>query len=516
MSVRQTLIQIGGATALLLTPVLAGCDAGPSDPFAAAKEALAAGQPRTALDLIGEAIDADPNNPAIRIVAGDAAMALDNPDRAITEFQRVSEGHDSYSLARAKLAEAQVMGNYMEAARETLDSLAMNNALSYTAKIAFHLANGETVEAYDFLDLGLERFPSDPRLVTIDAERLWAQGKADATFERLNPVLVLRPAVSQAHLFAGQLRLGMRDGEEAKEHFQQVLTVRPMHQTAMLAMAAIARDAGATQEAGNWINKASEAGPAHPVGLLFAAQMAYDAGDLQRAFELIEKAPSAFVNEPEFARLRGMIDAGREQHAMASLALGDYIKATGGDPFARQVLANSLAEQEQFDKAWDAIAPVIDHPQSDEKALILALAIAEKTNKGDASALRAIIERRRKAPSIDAQMREAAAAIRASDWLQADGIFAPLIDGAGKSNPALLNNAASVKTKLGQHEKAIALARRALEEAPGSPEIMDTLGWALWQGGGDKDQARQWLQKAREGAPANREIAEHWAIANAG
>lgn len=516
MSVRFNLLRLGGATAaVLLTPVLAGCDTGPSDPFAAAQEALATGQPRTALDLVGEAIDAQPDDPAVRMLAGDAAMALDNPDRAIAEYQRVPEDVQEYSLARAKLAEAQVMGNYMEAARETLETLKMDNALAYTAKIAFHLASGEPVEAYNTLDEGLAQFPEDPRLVTVDAERLWAQGKAAQTFERLAPVLKLEPAVSQAHLFAGQLRLGMRDADEAKNHFQKVLSVRPMHQTAMLAMAAIARDAGDTQEAGNWINKANDAGPSHPVGLLFAAQMAYDAGDMNRAFELIEKAPSSFVNEPEFARIRGLIDAARGQDAMAALALGDYVEATGGDPFSRQILANSLANQGKFDEAWGVISPVIDHPQSDEKTLMVALALAEKTGKGDTASIQAKIERQKNAPSIDAEMREAAAAIRASDWAKADGIYAPLVDGAGKENAGLLNNAAAVKTKLGKHDEAIALARRALAKAPTSPEIMDTLGWALWQGGGDKAEARALLQKAREGAPANREIAEHWAIANA-
>ncbi len=514
MTLRQTLLRFGSVTALLLSPIISGCDTSPGDPFTAAQEALASGQPRTALDLVGKAIDADPNDPAVRMLAGDAAMALDNPDRAIAEFQRVPETHTEYSLARAKLAEAQVMGNYMAAAGETVGSLTMNNALAYTATIAFHLANGKIEESYEVLDEGLAKFPDDPRLVTIDAERLWSEGKAEATFARIEPVLALQPVVSQAHLFAGQLRLGLRDVQDAKRHFEKVLSVRPMHQTAMLAMAAIARDGGDTQEAGNWINKANDAGPSHPIGLLFAAQMAFDAGDLLRAFELIESAPSDFAKQPEFTRLRGMIDAGREQHAMASLALSDYVEATGGDPFARQVLANSLAEQQQFDAAWEAIAPLVDHPQSDQKALILALALAEKSGKGDPATIRAKIDARSNAPSLDTEMREAAAAIRAGDWVTAERIYAPLFEGAGQSNPALLNNAAAVKTKLGKHDEAVALARRALAEAPTSPEIQDTLGWALWKSG-NKAEARNWLQKAWEGAPGNREIAEHWAIANA-
>ncbi len=515
MNMHNSLWKLGAAAALTLSPALAGCDSEPSDPFAAASEALANSEPRTAMDLVSQAIDQDPDNPDIRMLAGDIAMALGNPDRAIAEFERVPASADGHSLARAKLAEAQVMGDFMEAARDTVESLTLDNAMAYTASIGFHFAGGDTETGFALLDDGLAAFPDDPRLVTIDAERLWAQGMEEATFDRLAPVLALEPAVPQAHLFAGQLLLGSRDATQARSHFEKVLSVRPTHQTAMLAMAAIARDSGDTQAAGNWINKANEAGKPHPIGLLFAAQMAYDAGEIPRAFELIEQAPPVFSSEPEFARLRGFIDAARDQHAMASMALTDYVDDTGGDPLARQVLANSLTQQSRFDEAWAAIEPIVEHPQMDGAALLLALRLSEETGKGDPMRIRALIERRDNAPSIAPQMVEAGNAIRAGDWARADQIYAPLVEGDGKNNSALLNNAAAVKTKLGDHAAAVRLARRALAESPDSAEIMDTLGWALWQQGGAVGEAQVLLTQAREAAPGNREILEHWAIVHA-
>ena len=503
------------AAAFLLSASLTGCDTGPSDPFGAAQEAFANGEPRTALDLINEAIEADPGNPEIRMLAGNAAMALDNPDRAIAEFERIEEGAPQYSLARAKLAEAQVAGNYFQAAKDTLDTLVMDNATAYVAKIGYAFAQGEAESVFGVLEAGLERFPNDPNLIAIDADRLRLAGNVEAALARLEPALAIEPAVAQAHMLAGQMRLEAREPKIAEEHFEKVLSVRPMQQTAMLAMAAIARDRGDKQEAGNWINKANDSGPAHPIALLFAAQMAYDAGDFARAFELIEMTPPSQASQPEFARLRGLIDAGRNQHAMAALALGDYVEATGGDPKVRQILAGSLAEQSKFDEAWAAISPVIEHPQIDGTGLVLALRLAEETGRGDAERIREKIAQRSEAPSIAEQMREAGGAIRAGNWAKADAIYAPLIEGAGKNNPALLNNAAAVKTKLGHHDEAVLLARRALEEAPGNPEIKDTLGWAIWQAGGDKGEARTLIDEARNGAPGNAEIARHWSIVHA-
>jgi Flp pilus assembly protein TadD len=106
-------------------------------------------------------------------------------------------------------------------------------------------------------------------------------------------------------------------------------------------------------------------------------------------------------------------------------------------------------------------------------------------------------------------------AIKAGDWAKADAVYAPLVNGAGKNNPMLLNNAAAVKSKLGQHGDAVVLARRALAAAPQSPEIMDTLGWALWQSGGNKQEARALLEQAIELAPSNPEITKHYAAMRA-
>lgn len=442
-------------------------------------------------------------------------MALGNADRAIAEYERIPETAEQYSLARAKLLEAQLAAFYFVGAEETIESLIMDNATAYFAAIGYHVAQSEGEEAASLLEEGLEQFPEDPSLLTVDSHNLWTIGRREEALARLKPALAAEPASPHAHLLAGQMMISSRDVIQAERHFSTVLSVNPNHQLAMLSMAAIARDRGDTQEAENWIGKAGSSGHMHPVGLLFAAQMAFDDGDTMRAFELIERTPAAVADQPNFLRLRGLIDAAREQHGMAVLSLGDYVEKTGGDVMTRQMLANSLAAQNRLDEAWDAIAPVVDHPQMEVPGLVLAMRLASATEQADTAKIEMLLERRLAAPAITEELREAAVAIRSSDWAKADRIYAPLLDGAGKSNPALLNNAAAVKTKLGEHSEAVTLARRALSEAPKSPEVQDTLGWALWQSGSNKAEARELLQKAREGAPGNREIAEHWAIVNA-
>ncbi|MEO0699684.1 MAG: hypothetical protein AAFY81_08195, partial [Pseudomonadota bacterium] len=413
-----------------------------------------------------------------------------------------------------KLAEANIMANYMGAAEQSVAALEYDVPLAFTAAIGFAMAKGDYETANAKLEEGLAAFPDDPRLVTIDAERMFASAQPDAARERLAPVLALQPPLAQAHKLAGRMALTRRDSAAATRHFQAVLSAQPKDQTAMLAMAAIARDNGNEAEAANWINKANEAGEPHPIGLLFAAQMAYDRGQVQRAYELIETVPPAIAGEPSFERLRGFIDASRGQYGAAILPLQSYLEGASDDYLARRILAEAYAEQGEMDNAWRTIAPVLTDPQADSGALTLALGLAEKTQQGDPDAIRAAIGQREAAPDVSEQLRAAGEAIRAGDWAKADAIYAPLVEGAGARNAVLLNNAAAVKSKLGAHAEAVALARRALDQAPESPQILDTLGWALWQEGKSLSEARALLTRAAEGAPGNAEIAEHWAIAH--
>ncbi|MEP3049831.1 MAG: tetratricopeptide repeat protein [Erythrobacter sp.] len=493
---------------------LSACDTAPANPFAAAQESFAAGEPRTAMTFASEALSQDPNDPEIRMLIAEISMALGNPDRAIAELQKVDAGSEHSALAQIRLADAYFAAGKLERAAEILQPLEQHTALSHSVAIGILLAQGKIDPAFDRLSAALADFPDDARLIAMDAQRLWMSARREEAMTRLAPILNSDSVIFEAHVLAGQMRLSERSLDQAKAHFSAVLKSRPTHQTAMLALAAIARDQGEDEEARNWIAKVHNVGPAHPVAQLFAAQIAYDSGDFQQAYELIEQVPPAFLRRPQFSRLRGFIETARGQRATAIVFLQDYLEDSDGDPLARRVLAENLAAQNRFEEAWDVIAPVVDHPLADGGSLLLALRLAEQTGQGDAQQIGQQLARREATPSIAAPMRDAGLAIRAGDWAEADRIYSPLINGDGKNDPALLNNAAAVKIKLGEHGAAIALGRRALALAPSSPEILDTLGWALWQNG-KRGEARALLSQAREGAPNNREIAEHLAIANA-
>ncbi len=515
MTVRSSLFRCATVGALFVSPLLAGCDSEPSNPLEAARASFADGDARIALAQIGRAVEADPTNAEARLLAAQIAMALGNADRAITELKQVAPDAPEAAEAKVRLAEAHLANGNFRMTRELLDTAPRDRALAYVVAVNLDMAEGNYPSAFAQLDEALAAFPNDSVLIAADANRLFLTAKPKQAAQRLAPVLKQEPVVAEAHLLAGQMLLNDRAPVKAKEHFEKVLSVKPAQQTAMLALAAIARDAGDTAEAGRWIDETKKYGTPQPIGILFAAQMAFDAGEIDRANELLEMFPAKLARLPSFQRLSGFVAAARKQRPAAIHALGDYIEETGGDVLARRLLAENLAQEERFGEAWEALSPVIDHPRADGGTLRLGLRLAEKTGRGNAEAIKQKIAKRDAAPSLAKNMIEAGKAIREGDWAKADAIYAPLLAGAAQNDPALLNNAAAVKSKLGDHEAAIALARKALAIAPTSPEIMDTLGWAIWQSGANQAEARAILTDARNAAPKNREIANHWAIAHA-
>lgn len=516
MTYRAQMFRSAAALALLTTPLLAGCgDEMTGDPVEAARSSLDAGEPQTAMLHVVRAIESNPQSAETRMLAGEVSMALGNPDRAISELKRAVPDPQLGNSAKVQLAEAYLASGNLRMAKETLGEAGLENALSYTVGIGLDMAEGNFGKAFATLGEALDKHPNNARLVALDAERLWMESKPGKAKERLRPLFSSDPAIPEAHMLAGQICLKERDLNGAKAHFEKVISVRPAHQTAMLALAAIARDQGDEKAAIKWINAVNKAGPTHPVGLFFTAQMAYDAGDLERANELVEKVPQGFDAIPGFFRLRGMVAAARGQRASAITSLEKYLNNSNGDNIARRVLAQNLAANGELEKAYDVVAPLVGQPNTDGATLLLAYKLAKETGKGNAETIKQVINKRDAAPSFAKSLREAGTAIRAGKWAEADAIFTPLANGEAKDDPVLLNNAAAVKVKLGEYDAAVSFARRAHQLAPTSPEIMDTLGWALWKSGSNPQEARALLSKAKAAAPRNREIFEHWAIAHA-
>ena len=118
---------------------------------------------------------------------------------------------------------------------------------------------------------------------------------------------------------------------------------------------------------------------------------------------------------------------------------------------------------------------------------------------------------RQRPTDTEAQRVLANAYARAGQYAQARTHYESLLKTAPQ-DAGLLNNLANVLLRL-KDPGAAAIAERALALAPTDPSVLDTLGWALFQGGGDaqRERALGILRNARLRAPGNPSIRYHLA-----
>ncbi len=118
--------------------------------------------------------------------------------------------------------------------------------------------------------------------------------------------------------------------------------------------------------------------------------------------------------------------------------------------------------------------------------------------------------------SLGQALSAADTAMKASNWgnaiLAYDQILA-LTDGR---SALVLNNMAWAQAQVGNTDKALQFAQRAIQVAPEDPSVMDTLGWLLFQSGSNKNRALDLLRRAAQKEPQNQTIAKHLAEAQRG
>lgn len=504
---RQTLFAAAASAAFLMT---AACSDTPSDPFSAAVQATEQGDFQAARVQLLQVLELDPANDQAIMMLGKTLLSLENPEGAAEQFKKLAGNAEFASEANALLAKAQLQSGNTALALETLEATGMNNGLAYAVAVVAQLSEGDGDKAVAMLNQGLSQFPNSLDLIVLDAKRAYDERNIAKSRSLLDRVIKDQPNMIEARLLAGRLEMHERKLDLAKEHFNQVVKSNPWNLPAILSMAAIARDQGDETAAGEWVARAKEIAPGHPVGVYFAAQMAFDAGNLEDAHMLVQAAGNKEMEFPALRMLRGLIAAKQGQTYTAISELERFFRLGGDNKSARAILAKQYAETNATQKAWDILAPVLSSANTDAGTLALASQLAGKLGKPEQAQLARRAQAAKAEVPYASEMMKAGGFIRAGKWKEADAAYSKVLANGGGSNPVALNNASTVRLKLGDKQGALALARKAFALAPQDPIVMDTLGWSLIQIDPASAEGRSLIERALQSAPGNQEIADHW------
>jgi putative PEP-CTERM system TPR-repeat lipoprotein len=338
------------------------------------------------------------------------------------------------------------------------------------------------------------------------AELAWRAGDRAAARKQLEEAVAAAPGAVEPRIRLAQLAFIDGDAARGKDLLDQAVQVATDRRVALLAAGRVLAAAGFTDEALARLQQASAAGLDD--ALLSAAQVQLSVGHVAEARQLVQ---TALEHKPGWHEAQGLlvnIDVrdGRLDRALAGARqlprpTGMTVAEVDGD-------INLLAgKNDEAIKLYETAQRTTPSP-----ALAIKLFNVRRSVQAP-SPERSLTEWLEKKPQ-DATVRRVLAQHYQSAGRRDEALaqYERLAKEQGP-DPAVLNNLAWMLEQSGD-ARALDIARRAHEAAPGVPEIADTYGWILVRS--DKVAAGlAVLERALAAAPMNPDVQFHAAAAYA-
>ncbi|MEM7220244.1 MAG: XrtA/PEP-CTERM system TPR-repeat protein PrsT [Pseudomonadota bacterium] len=337
-----------------------------------------------------------------------------------------------------------------------------------------------------------------------DGARAWLERAVAADGDALRPRLAL-----------SQLGVLTRDHELADLHSQQALRIAPGDVQAGFNRVETLLAAGRTEDARTPLTEVArvilQRGDAEPAAVLALARLRERAGQSREARPLYEQLAAGDGREAgaaSLALLRLAIADGnlalakRQRDAVPELArkttlyalLEADVRRADGDTAGAESGYRALYADGNRDAMFRLVALYSQQRRSDDTTALLDEWLGQ--NPDDIGALIALGNAR----------------IGEADAGASRGIFEDVLQRA-PDNVVALNNLAWLYQQSGD-ARAEATARRAYELAPQNADVVDTLGWIVWEGG-QQEAGAQLLEEALALAPQSPTILYHAARARA-
>jgi putative PEP-CTERM system TPR-repeat lipoprotein len=294
---------------------------------------------------------------------------------------------------------------------------------------------------------------------------------------QLEAAIKVRPDFLVARNQLGRIYIQKGDGAKALKEADEVIALNKNDLTARLIRSTALLMIGDKEKAEGELNTVLRLSPNNPDARYQVGYLAWQGRDYKRAEQIFEELYKANPKD-----LRGLV--GMTETMVSANRLGEAIKVmettVEKSPDRRDfrlVLANVYMRDQRYD---DAIRMYNDLLKSEPKSPDLLMRLAEtQRRKGDVNV------------AIDTFRRACQAAPTDSRPFLQLGL---LLEGTGRrdqakpvyeqvlkiqpDNPVALNNLAFIKAEEGVDlDEALTMAQRARQKMPGSPDIMDTLGW---------------------------------------
>lgn len=482
------------------------------------------GNHESALDLYTRALQLAPNTAAILAASAAAHQALDDSPSALFALRAARQSEPDNPAYAMELADLhRTLGDAASAARiyrEVLNARPHDiDALYALARV--QLSGGNLEQAVDTYERLLDELGPDAD-VQNQVLQLYARLEDLEGMERTLGVMIdQRPDDPQLQRMLAEVYVKQQRNDEAVELLRTSLARQPADVPTMLSLADLYRELGRPEEAEALLQRTAEVPSVDPGQLLPRAQALYlradgDADARSAAGRLFERILDLDPENETALRLLGSLRYDAEQYADAGDLLYRAAEVNPRDVQLWLQAANAYLRAGRLDRAADvADEGLLLFPGTTSLLRIAGHALMSMYRNAEAAermaeAVRIIEEDAAENVTILSDLYAALGLLhtRMNDVGAANRYYERALERNPDNAAALNNYAFNLAQQVGDLERALDYAGRAVDLAPDVASYLDTKGWVLHKLG-RHEEALDELLRAADTAEASAVIFEH-------
>ncbi len=473
--------------AFIAALLLAACSGGSGTAYERGVAAFEAGDLRTARVELMNAIQADPDNAAARIMQARVLIGLNDGPGAEAEIVRARQSGAPVERTRHLMAHARLLQGDAEGALAEAEAAPAEHE-AYAARIRGQawLRLGDQANASAAFNRALELAPEDGGTWVEVGRFRRASGDIGGAIQAADRAVAASPRSVDALLLRAELTRGQYGLAAALPWFDRALEVDPGHVGARLERAITYGDMGRMHEMLADTREVHRLTGGHPQAFYLQAMLAARARNFTLARSLYDRTRGAFDEMPAGMLLASAIDFETGNVERAASRLEALVERQSGNRRARRLLAAARWRLGDTEGAMAALTPLVDLPDADSYSLsLMGQALAQRGDTARASYY------------LARAANPAPAALTAIERID-DAAFARLRDDANArpNDGPLQVRFVSALLARGLGAEALTRAQRLQAANPGAPEAHMLVGDALGVRGDFANAAEQYRRAA--------------------
>lgn len=475
------------------------------------------GRTAEAAAMFRKAIQMDANNTDAWISLGSLQLEGGDAKAAEQSFKRAAESPKT-EAPLAYIVFLIRQNRRPEAIRnlEKMFTASPQNRVVRSALVAGYITGNRQREAEDILNAAIRKNPNDLEALLLQSQVYVRKRRLKEALADLNVALTVSATSPQAHFLRSKIYWMKGDEARRSEELAATLRMAPDSLAARIDLADALLQTNKAQDALNTLNQATDDQKRTMTFALAYNWALIGMGDLPTARKNVDRSLGAFKS-PQILLQDAVLKVSAHDYAGARRSLDQVLSETPDETRAINLLMDTYIAQNQRSEATERLrqlaqanpkslavqmawirwligenqladarkaltGTMMSNPASTEPLLVSA---GLDFNSGQLASARTTLKNLFKLDDQNIQAYQLAGQVEEASGNYGEAIsFYRKVLTMDANNVFALNNLAYLLSRDSKRlEEALDMARRAKEQAPESPEVLDTFGWLSYRKG---------------------------------